>query len=76
MANMHYCRFQNTRNDLDECLDSLRDEEELSDDEARAGKRMLENVFDFFVEVGIIEDEYEAKERLDDYINEIMERSE
>lgn len=76
MANMSYCRFRNTKGDLNEFLDSLRDMDELSEEEARVGKRMLENIFDFFVEIGVVEDEYEAKERLDDYTNELMERSE
>lgn len=31
MANMHYCRFQNTHNDLLDCLDALNDEEELTE---------------------------------------------
>ena len=35
MANMSYCRFHNTRLDLEDCIDALRNEERLSSDEAR-----------------------------------------
>jgi hypothetical protein len=33
MANMSYCRFQNTANDLHDCVDALLEEEQLSDDD-------------------------------------------
>ena len=38
MSNMSYCRFQNTYNDLRDCLDALREEplEELSESERNA----------------------------------------
>jgi len=39
MANMGYCRFQNTAGDLGECYDHWDDE--LSEEEARARKRIL-----------------------------------
>ena len=39
---MSYCRFQNTAGDLDECLDALVDGEELSQDELRAARRMVQ----------------------------------
>jgi hypothetical protein len=49
MANMSYCRFQNTAGDLADCLEALRegvyaegDQEPLSDDELRAAKRLLQ----------------------------------
>ncbi len=54
MANMSYCRFRNTRSDLDDCLDALRASEALSADEARAGSRMFEEFLDFCRENGII----------------------
>ncbi len=40
MSNMSYCRFQNTLNDLWDCKDHL--DEDLSDDEERARKRLIE----------------------------------
>lgn len=45
MANMSYCRFQNTLQDLRDCLDALNEmsdfEKELSEEEAAAAKRLL-----------------------------------
>lgn len=38
MANMSYCRFQNTRSDMEDCMDALREEKHLSGDEAKAGR--------------------------------------
>ena len=50
MSNMSYCRFQNTKNDLSDCVDTLEEMsdgseetfEELSDEEKRAMKNMVE----------------------------------
>jgi hypothetical protein len=39
MANMSYCRFQNTLRDLRDCEDHLYDE--LSEDETRARRRLV-----------------------------------
>jgi len=43
MANMTYCRFQNTLKDLQDCFDALNDEpiDELSGDELASAKDML-----------------------------------
>lgn len=45
MANMSYCRFQNTVSDLRDCADVLRDIADLEDidseDEQRAAKRLI-----------------------------------
>jgi len=45
MANMSYCRFQNTLNDLRDCAESL-DEENLSPDEERARLRPVDTCRD------------------------------
>lgn len=44
MANMGYCRFQNTVTDLQDCYDALESGEadDLGDDEARARSRLIE----------------------------------
>ena len=46
MANMSYCRFENTANDLQDCLDNLnsqdRDGEPLSKSETEYRKRLIE----------------------------------
>ena len=69
MTNMHYCRFQNTHNDLLDCLDVLNDEEELSEDEYRACRRMLTKMVDFLYIHGIIDGDYEElTENLDEYM--------
>lgn len=41
--NMSYCRFQNTVQDLRDCFDNWEEipDDELSDDEVRARKRLL-----------------------------------
>lgn len=40
MSNMSYCRFRNTLGDLRECYDNM-DDRDLSEDEARARKRLI-----------------------------------
>ncbi len=45
MANMNYCRFENTANDLRDCvnaLDEMPDFEELSETEKDAANEMFE----------------------------------
>jgi hypothetical protein len=44
MGNMSYCRFQNTELDLRDCYYSMveDDGDELSDDEQKAKKRLME----------------------------------
>lgn len=45
MANMSYCRFQNTLSDLADCEGALNDgcldDDDLSEDELRAAKRLI-----------------------------------
>ncbi len=40
MGNMSYCRFQNTVGDLEDCYDNF-DDDDLSEEEERARKRLL-----------------------------------
>ena len=64
MPNMSYCRFHNTRTDLNDCLDALREGKLLSADEARDGRRMFVDFLDFcrenFIITGYDEDEIKA----------------
>lgn len=53
--NMSYCRFRNTRMDLDACLDSIRMGERLDGPEADAGRMMFRGFLDFCQEYGIID---------------------
>lgn len=57
MANMSYCRFQNTNNDLQDCLNTLEDGEALSKEEFAACKDMFETFIYYCCNEGIIEDE-------------------
>lgn len=41
MANMSYCRFQNTLGDLSDCEEALRDTDDLSEEEEKARKRLV-----------------------------------
>ncbi len=41
MGNMGYCRFENTASDLEDCQEHLFDED-LSEEEERARKRLIE----------------------------------
>ena len=69
MANMSYCRFRNTMMDLDDCLEALEYKEELSKDEFDACKRMFEKFIDFCICEGIIEQDGEIDDRLDDFLD-------
>lgn len=42
MSNMSYCRFQNTLLDLRDCQSALWEEEELSEAEEKAKKRLIQ----------------------------------
>ena len=62
MANMSYCRFRNTEGDLDDCLEALDYNEELSDEEFKACKRMINNFLDFCERRALIEVDYDRVE--------------
>lgn len=47
MSNMSYCRFQNTLGDMQECLDSVVEQEELSADEEAARDELIQTCRDF-----------------------------
>ena len=54
MPNMSYCRFTNTRSDLNDCLDSLRCDERLSKMETHAGRNMFKEFLTFCGDYDII----------------------
>ena len=64
MPNMSYCRFHNTRADLNDCLDAIREGKLLGADEARDGRRMFVDFLDFcrenYIITGYEEDEIKA----------------
>ena len=76
MANMSYCRFHNTRLDMDDCINALRDAEQgiekISDSEINSCKRMFNNIMEYLDEQGILDgidwDAYEEwKSNLDEW---------
>ena len=52
MGNMSYCRFQNTLGDLRDCKEAMDDGDELSADEAKAKKALIELCADIAREYG------------------------
>lgn len=54
MSNMSYCRFTNTRSDLEDCLDALRQDKRLSEFEAKAGRNMFMDFLEFCRDYDII----------------------
>lgn len=71
MANMSYCRFHNTKIDLDDCLDALREGETLSNEEFKKCKQMFKNIVSFLEDEGVIEDDGELHERMEDFFETI-----
>lgn len=55
MANMSYCRFHNTRLDLQDCLDAISDCASTSVHEVKTGRRMFDDFLSFCQENGIID---------------------
>ena len=75
MSNMSYCRFTNTRTDLNDCLDALRRDERMSGMEVQAGRNMFVDFLDFLDfcrDYGII-DSYD-RELVDHLFCDLKER--
>lgn len=60
MANMSYCRFHNTRLDMDDCIETLREaewgEERISEDEIGYCRMMFDTIIDYLDEEGLIDE--------------------
>lgn len=54
MANMSYCRCENTASDLQDVYDNVTDPEQLSDTEQRAFKRLLDTAVRLIEDFGYI----------------------
>lgn len=67
MANMSYCRFHNTHNDLSQCLDAVDNEDISSESELGKAKDMFHSFLMFCQENNIISgyDEEELEELLE-----------
>ncbi len=72
MSNMSYCRFTNTRADLNDCLDALRRDDRLSGMEVRAGRNMFVEFLTFCRDYDIIET-YD-KQLIEDLFQNLKER--
>lgn len=72
MSNMSYCRFTNTRIDLNDCLDALRRDERMSGMEVQAGRNMFVDFLGFCRDYGII-DTYD-RELVEHLFSDLKER--
>lgn len=70
MGNMSYCRFENTRQDLNDCLNALHERNISSKREKDEAYKLLITVLDFCMENDII-DSYNT-----DIVEEIIEECE
>lgn len=59
MANMSYCRFNNTRIDIEDCIEALREAEwgdnKISEDEIGYCRMMFDNIIDYLDEEGLLD---------------------
>ena len=69
MSNMSYCRFQNTNDDLAECLDALDAQKPSSGEEYYAALDLFKTVLQFCTEEGFIED-YDL-DRIREYLEKL-----
>ena len=76
MANMSYCRFHNTRLDMNDCIEALKraewDGEKISKEEIKYCEWMFDSIIEYLDDEGIIDefdwDVYEEwKESLDEW---------
>ena len=78
MANMSYCRFHNTRLDMDDCIEALKraewDGEKISADEIRKCKIMFDNIIEYLDDEGIIDEfDWDAYEEWKSNLNTWVE---
>lgn len=72
MANMSYCRFYNTRRDLDDCLEALNEDRTLSKEEFKACKQMFGQFIEFLCDEDIVrDDDGELDDRLEEFFESI-----
>ena len=62
MGNMSYCRFQNTLPDLQDCYENMQDPADLSKEERRARRDMIDLCKDIIAEYGREEEEEEEED--------------
>ena len=80
MANMSYCRFHNTRIDMDDCIEALKrlewdDEETISEEEAKYCTWMFDSIIEYLDDEGLLEEfDYDAYEEWKSNVKEWSER--
>lgn len=52
MANMSYCRFENTASDLQDCYENMEETDDLSSYEVSARKRLIRLAVEIAIEYG------------------------
>ena len=52
MANMDYCRFQNTVRDMDDCIENIYIKEDMSEEELEARKEFIEKCVEVALDWG------------------------
>lgn len=71
--NMSYCRWNNTRIAMRDCMNAYTDKEEISTEEREQAKKMFAEIIDFMYEEGIVDfGRYEADECID-RVNEMFD---
>lgn len=78
MANMSYCRFHNTRLDMDDCIEALKraewDDEKISKEEIRCCKMMFDTIIGYLDDEGLIDEfDYDAYEEWQNNLDEWSE---
>lgn len=79
MANMSYCRFANTRIDVEDCIETLREaewsEERISEDEIGYCRMMFDTIIDYLDEEGLIDEfDWDKYSRWKEKLVEFYER--
>lgn len=68
MSNMNYCRFNNTKLDVDDCIEALENDTQLSSAELEKAKDMFHNILTFCCNNGMIDDY--NQDQVDEYLNQ------
>lgn len=77
MINMDYCRFNNTDIALEECLESIKNGDKLSEREMNSCRSMFEKFIEFCFDAGILDGDtgYEnIHENLEEFYKTIGDR--
>ena len=70
MGNMSYCRFQNTKSDVYDCINALEENKISSEEEKEAAKRMFKSILKYCENEEII-DGYD-----EEHLNNIIDNME